>query len=182
MKANSATAPARKKTKLKDRHHPPLGPKGKPIRTKKVSSEFGTKTTDVKYIGLPVTMDIELERISNIIHSAFGSCGSDDWAVIEKAVRPKGKKPWEKDEYDEEQYEFPLYPGGSLVIGLTEHHEGDILGKKRWTLDMKAIQKGLQLLAQERPNTFLHMLTDENYDGPAADCFLQFCLFGQDMF
>ena len=68
-------------------------------------------------------------------------------------------------------YDYPLNPLGALVITTAFHEE-----PKR--LDAVIIEQGLTVMAEQYPQEFLHILSDDA-TAVTADMFLQCCLFGQ---
>jgi len=65
---------------------------------------------------------------------------------------------------------------GSLTITTLEGDE--FKGVKEWTLDLAAIRKGLQIMADKYPHHFRDAMA-ENDDAITGDVFLQCCLFDE---
>lgn len=66
---------------------------------------------------------------------------------------------------------YPLNEGGSLTIRDNED------GGKQYKLDMKAVKRGLELMAQRYPKYFTEILSG-NDDGNTSDALVQLALFG----
>src|SRR4051794_10292331 len=67
--------------------------------------------------------------------------------------------------------DYPLNPGGSLIITSFEDPDG-IDGVKAWRFDIEAAQRGLQLMAEKYPHHYADFMA-ENDDATTGDVFLQ---------
>lgn len=81
-------------------------------------------------------------------------------------------------------WEFPMHPGGQL--GLQMHRSEqyvEIEGVRRvhFLLDQGAIQSGIELMAREDPESF-EAVCDGSGDMFDSIRFVQYCLFGKDVF
>lgn len=122
----------------------------------------------MKEIEIKTTAKIPLERVGDLLVSAFE--GSNYWYTIEGWQEP----PAFEFRYDEAQiYEpvdYPLNRYGNLEIS---DPDGGL-----WDLTLPAIQRGLQLLADEYPQHW-DDFQNHNADASTGDVFLQLCLFGK---
>lgn len=107
--------------------------------------------------------------------------GSNYWYVIEKVfcthrdmAELVGGKIKDPDVYD------AIVDGQGVLIGLVEEDE-TVHGEKQWVLNREAITRGLQSLANNRPELFAKIAI-EDYDANDADVFLQYALFGELVF
>lgn len=132
-------------------------------------------------LSITVTQHVPLKRVSDLLCSAIEG-GSNYWYTIEKFNKPP-KLVFRTDAKTIFRHlDYPLNEGGSLIImshGDGDHSDGDeVNGKTRWTLDLPACQRGLQLMAEKYPSHFGDFIA-ENDDAITADVFLQCCLFGE---
>jgi len=126
---------------------------------------------------LKITQEVSLSRISNLLCDALEG-GSNYWYMIEEQIKPT------KIEFHESigshspklwAHEYPLNPGGALIISSTEEDDG-----KKYRLDFKAVERGLKLFSESKE--MKHHWADfinENEDGITADVFFQFCVLGE---
>lgn len=135
---------------------------------------------------IKTTRTITRERVANLLCSAFEG-GSNYWYRIEDFQAPTSyefnsgadlKKPAGYFKYTD----YPLNPGGYLVVSDYHGADGGVVMKRR--LNLRAIERGLNLLAQAHATgkDYGHHwrdFLDENDDATTADVFLQFCLFGE---
>lgn len=124
-----------------------------------------------------ITQNIPLNRISDLIIDALEG-GSNYWYMITKEIKPIV---WEFENDNGERFkemgkhwiqDYPLNPNGALIIDSIEDEE-----YKAMRLDLDAIKKGLQIMAEKDPQEFGNFLAEEE-DGNTADVFLQCCLLG----
>lgn len=123
--------------------------------------------------GIKVQQEVSYERIANLLCSAFdpASRGIGYWGTVEKYVAPK-ELAFQSDPEQVYQYmDYPLNEGGQIIVRDNEE-------EKVHTLDLEAIKKGLQIMADKEPRHFADIL-DENDDMTTADVFVQCALFGE---
>lgn len=131
---------------------------------------------------MKVCNEVSLSRISDMLCSAFEG-GSNYWYEITKFNEPPKMEflssPDLNDGKPFPHIDYPLNKGGSLVIRCIE---GDrINGKTHWKLDLAAIRKGLQLMAEKSPRHYANFVNEDD-DAETGDVFLQYCLFGEVIF
>lgn len=127
--------------------------------------------------GIEITIKtvIPLQRISDLLCSAFEG-GSNYWYEIKKFNRPPALTFRTDPDRIYRHLDYPLNPGGSLIIATNEGDE--INGKKEWTLDLESIKKGLEILQEKYPVNHWADFIGENDDANTGDAFLQCCCFG----
>ena len=118
---------------------------------------------------MKVTIEMPEQRIQDLLCNAFEG-GSNYWYVINGKNYPEGQTK-ESLGIEFEHLELP-FKGGSLIVGDFDGDEGDKV------LDLKAIKKGLRIMANKHPRHFGDWL-GENDDATTGDVFLQCCLFGE---
>ena len=130
---------------------------------------------------LKVQLDIPLETIANLLCSALegGAYGSGYWCEIVEYIKPSELTFRIDKEKIFRHIDYPMNKGGALIVKSTE--DDVINGNDRWRVDLPALHKGIQLLAEKVPYQF-HQLISENDDGDTADCFLQLACFGELIF
>lgn len=119
-------------------------------------------------------VDVSLESIANLLCSAFEG-GSNYWYEIQEFHKPPSLSFRTDKEKVFRHIDYPLNVGGSLVIKSLEDDE--INGAKQWTLNLKACDRGLNIMATKFPHHFANVVVDEG-DSNTGDVFLQCCLFG----
>lgn len=124
---------------------------------------------------IDVKLNVRMEDVANLLCSAFEG-GSNYWYMIEEQKVPERFEFLTDAEKVFPHIDYPLNPGGSLTITTLEGDEFN--GKKKWTLDLAAVQRGLAKMAKAAPRHFADVLRD-NADATTGDVFLQFCLFGE---
>ncbi len=131
--------------------------------------------------GVKTTVEITLRRIRDLLCSAFEG-GSNSWCRIKDRVLAegvfigdfrKGGRFNDPDDYWHPNQIIPTHPGCALIIDAPEDDDG-----KEYRLDMPALRKGLQVLADKYPHHFAAIL-DESDDADTGDAYLQVCLFGE---
>lgn len=127
---------------------------------------------------MTLALNVTDEMICNLLCSAFEG-GSNYWYFIEKFIKPSSFRFLTDEGRVYRHIDYPLNPGGSLLIRTLEHDEID--GSTEWTLDLPAIKRGLSTMALNYPNHFADVIA-ENDDSTTADVFLQCCLFGKLVF
>jgi hypothetical protein len=131
--------------------------------------------TPQQTLSVTVKHSVSLDRISNLLCSAFEG-GSNYWYVINEFVKPKALT-FRTDESEVYRHlDYPLNEGGALIIGDMEDEDSEA---KR--LDLKAIEKGLKIMAEKYPRHMLDFIND-NDDADTGDVFLQCCLFGEAIY
>ena len=129
------------------------------------------KTQTPQTLAVSVKHDISLDRISNLLCSAFEG-GSNYWYVINEFVKPKAFTFRTDEDEVYRHLDYPLNEGGALIVGDMEDEDSE---DKR--LDLEAIQKGLKIMAEKYPRHMSDFIND-NDDAITGDVFLQCCLFG----
>lgn len=140
-------------------------------------------TTTTPTISVTITKEIDLDSISSLLCSAFEG-GSNYWYEIDQYVAPATftylTEAGDCDEGETPQVfkhiDYPLNEGGAVIISVPEDDDG-----KTYTLDLKAIKKGLRIMAKDYPRHFTDFVK-ENDDACTGDVFLQCCLFGEVIF
>lgn len=118
-------------------------------------------------------IEISDQRIKDLLCSAFEG-GSNYWYWIDAENFPEGET-YETLNKNKDFYpylELPLMEGGSIIISSLEEPDNP-----KVTLDRKAIEKGLQVMAEKFPSHFGDFLA-ENDDATTGDVFLQCACFG----
>lgn len=132
-------------------------------------------TTQQPTISINVKHEISLDRIANLLCSAFEG-GSNYWYQIDKFIKPTNMTFQTDEDQIFRHLDYPLNEGGALIISDIE---GDEDKPKR--LDMEAIKKGLQIMAEKYPRNMGDFLND-NDDAETGDVFLQCCIFGDAIY
>jgi len=112
------------------------------------------------------------ERVQDLLCCALEG-GSNYWYTIVEKCYPEGQTK-ESLGIVYPHLELP-FKGGCLVIS-----DGDP-GTDNQTLDLAAIKRGLQLLADKYPKHWSDFM-QENEDADTGDVFLQLALFGEVIF
>lgn len=135
---------------------------------------------------IKTTRTITREQVANLLCSAFEG-GSNYWYRIEKFHEPTAYEfntgaDLGRPAGHFKQIDYPLNPGGYLVV--SDHYGADGGNVKKRRLNLRSIERGLNLLAQAyaaNKDYGYHWrdFVEENDDATTADVFLQFCLFGE---
>lgn len=134
-------------------------------------------TTTQPTVSVNVEHKVSLERISSLLCSAFEG-GSNYWYQIDKFIKPETMSFRTDEGQIFRHLDYPLNEGGALIISDIE---GD-LNEPPWKrLDLEAIKKGLQIMAEKYPRHMGDFL-NENDDADTGDVFLQCCLFGEAIY
>jgi len=148
-----------------------------PIRRLPIFILVMETTTQQPTISVNVKHEISLQRISDLLCSAFEG-GSNYWYQIDKFIKPKNLSFRTDEDQIYRHLDYPLNEGGALIISDIE---GD-LNEPPWKrLDLDAIKKGLQIMAEKYPRHMGDFLND-NDDADTGDVFLQCCLFGDAIY
>ena len=134
-----------------------------------------TDTPTQQTIKVTVNHQISLDRISNLLCSAFEG-GSNYWYEIQKFVEPKTITFRTDEDQVYKHLDYPLNDGGAVIVGDIEDEDSE---PKR--LDLNAIKKGIQIMAEKYPRHMSDFLND-NDDADTGDIFLQCCLFGEAIY
>jgi hypothetical protein len=134
-----------------------------------------TDTPTQQTIKVTVNHQISLDRISNLLCSAFEG-GSNYWYEIQKFVEPKTITFRTDEDQVYKHLDYPLNDGGAVIVGDIEDEDSE---PKR--LDLDAIKKGIQIMAEKYPRHMSDFLND-NDDADTGDIFLQCCLFGEAIY
>lgn len=130
---------------------------------------------------MKVNVEVDNEKIKGLLCCAFEG-GSNYWAKIDSCNLPDnlsmndfgvGGKFQTKNYWHWSQI-IPLVEGCSLII---EDQECHTYGEK-YILNIQAIHKGLQIMANQYPNHFADFMSQQD-DATTGDVFLQCCLFGK---
>lgn len=105
-------------------------------------------------------------EIENLICDALEG-GANYWYFIEKR----------EGDPKLEFYETPLREGCALYISDKKADDPRIKPENAVKLDRAAVEKGLQIMANQEKRHFADFISG-NYDGTTADVFLQCCIFG----
>ena len=139
-----------------------------------------------------INIEAKEERLQDLLTSALEG-GSNDWYFINEfnypnkcpkcgeltpcTTCPKCIKitiPQTKESLGIEFVHIELpFKGGWLTFTVPEDEDG-----KEYILDMKAIQRGVKVMAERYPGHFSDWVS-ENDDAITGDVFLQCCLFGE---
>ena len=119
-----------------------------------------------------VEVTVTEQMVEDLLCCAFEG-GSNYWYMIDSFNYPEGATQKSLG-IEFPQLELP-FRGGSLTISDIED------GDTKKTLDIKAIENGLKLLATKYPSQWQAFIS-ENHDGDTGDVFLQLCLFGEVVF
>ena len=128
---------------------------------------------------IPVTQEIPMKRILDLIATAFDGGMMNSWAMIDEAHYPDGfdvrnlewledKESWTKVR---KNYFAPLV--GYLVFCDVEDES-----IKHPKFDLDSIKKGLQIMARDCPRHYTDFI-QENSDAITGDVFVQCCIFGE---
>lgn len=126
---------------------------------------------------IPVTTDIPIQRVSDLLCSAFEG-GSNYWYQIDKFIKPLNFNNSEEGDEKFRHLSYPINEGGALVISADEEEEGKPV---TYSLNLETIEKGLKVMAEKYPRHFNDFM-QENDDACTGDVFLQCCLFGEVIF
>jgi hypothetical protein len=139
-----------------------------------------------------VKQEIPLKRIQDLLCCAFEG-GSNYWYTIVEFVKPAELKVRTEEGEIFRHLDYPVNEGGAVVVGDREEwypyrmekeraeHLKESFDKpepKKYRLDLEAIDRGLQLMADKYPRHFADFV-GENEDASTGDVFLQLCLFGE---
>jgi hypothetical protein len=127
-------------------------------------------------VRITMKYDVTKEQLSSLLTSAFEG-GSNYWCELNRKITPSKwefvTEPKASKHYLED---YPLNPGGALL--LTDKLEEE---SSPYRLDWEQLQKGLQIMADKYPESFL-LIINENDDANTGDCFLQCCIFGEEIY
>lgn len=145
---------------------------------------------DLQWSRIPIAFTVDERRVVNLLISAF-EYGSEYWIAAIVKVEPKdtqGNATY-RHIYDREKVfdpeappmriphaEYPLLPGGAVIVQLDEAVDGKGLSH---VLDRAAIEKGLKLFFSPAYSRHSCNWLNEEDDAETADVFLQLCLFGE---
>ncbi|MDD5092815.1 MAG: hypothetical protein PHV74_00320 [Dehalococcoidia bacterium] len=116
---------------------------------------------------LTATNQIEDQRVKDLLTSALEG-GSNYWYMITRHTYAPGLG---RNDVEFPHIDLPFIDGGSLTIKADED-------PKEYTLDRRAIEKGLRIMAEKYSKHFSDFM-NENDDSITGDVFLQCCLFGE---
>jgi hypothetical protein len=140
-----------------------------------------------------ITTQVSERRMADLLCNALEG-GSNYWYDIKEFIAPPEitfrtwDRTWAQSVGGEEpnavkifrHIDYPMSTGGALVIqSLAEGNEPDeINGNTQWRLDLPAMRRGLQLMAEKYPHHWRDFQTG-NDDAATGDVFLQLSLFGE---
>jgi len=125
-------------------------------------------------------------RVADMLCNALEG-GSNYWYMIEEKTEPTE---WTRyGDYNDGKTKYAhLYPfnkGGALIFSVMSEERDEEARKAeeamRYTLDFKAVEKGLQAMALGYRRHYADFITG-NDDATTADVFLQCCLFGEAIY
>lgn len=119
-----------------------------------------------------VNQFVPFRRVGDLLCSAFEG-GSNYWCHIDEFHEPpKIAFRWDsKNLY--KHVDYPLNPGGYLLISDPEDGEGD-----QHRLDLNSLQNGLRVMNAKYPEHWRDFMAEAD-DATTGDVFLQCCLFGE---
>lgn len=120
------------------------------------------KPVEKKLFSVTIENVVTAKDLDYVLDSAFGPSGCHYW--VEDVII--------LDKKDGEYLSQIVVKGGKLQL---VHDEG-----KTAVLDLEAVRRGIPLLCKHTGKTWKGFC--ENYDGPAADTFVQLCLFGEILY
>jgi hypothetical protein len=133
-----------------------------------------------------ITTQVSERRMADLLCNALEG-GSNYWYRIKEFIAPPviAFHTWET-EWDGpnsvkvfRHIDYPCNEGGALIIeAFSENEPDEINGKKEWRLDLPAMHRGLQLMAEKYPHHWGDFQA-ENGDAITGDVFLQLSLFGE---
>jgi len=118
-------------------------------------------------------VQIDSDKIAELLCSAFEG-GSGYWSEIGGYNVPKEVWLWGDGSNIFKYIQYPLSKGGAVIV--LETGDGDV--SKEHVLDLAAIKRGLQTMANKEPRHFANFLAG-NGDADTGDVFLQCCLLGE---
>lgn len=125
-----------------------------------------TKTLCNPIVTVKTEISIDTQSLSDLLCNAIEG-GSNYWC---KSIDRVGDSPAEY------RHEHPFYEGCSLLVVPSEETE-----KNEYIVDIQAIRKAVQIMANSYPIAFNDLLND-NADAETGDIFLQLCCFGEVIF
>ena len=124
----------------------------------------------VETIEVTTKLQVPIQRVKDLVSAAMEG-GVQYWAKIARYELDGVTKP------EFPHINVPFMPGCAIII---DDIEGDPeLSNKR--LDMDAMKRGLQLMADKNPRHFKELL-DEGEDAETGDVFIQLCVYGEIVF
>lgn len=142
------------------------------MKLKKVGNKL---LTPAKTDEFSITINVKLQRLADMLCSALEG-GSNYWCQIESYKEPKTLVFRTDKSSVYKHIDYPMNDGGAVVIKDLESTDG-----KTYIIDLPTIRRGAAIMAQKYPRKFADMLTD-NDDAWTADCFLQCCAFGDEIY
>jgi hypothetical protein len=130
-----------------------------------------------------VKMEVSDQTIRDLLVSALEG-GSNYWYCISDYRFPEGVSyedfqeggQFTLDEYYHPTQLIPFHEGCEMVfIDVDTQDEPE---REEFVLNKEALQRGLQVMADEYPKHFADA-TGEDWDAITADVYLQCCLFGK---
>lgn len=131
-----------------------------------------------------VKSKVSRERVGHLLSCAFEG-GSNYWYRIEETHKPDRfeyysckKNPGEEKQEVFPHIDYPLNPGGHLIVSDFYGADGDEEQMVRKTLDLAALSLGLQRMEEMYLHHFVNFMKGDE-DAETGDVFLQCCLFGE---
>lgn len=127
---------------------------------------------------MKITVDVPDDRVANCLVSALEG-GSRHWSTIKSYHKPKGALTFRLDKDQVFRHvDYPMSEGGAITINEFDEDRPRNDPGKDHRLDRAAIQRGLQVMAEQCPRHFA-ALVGENDDAETGDVLLQCALFGK---
>ena len=143
---------------------------------------FGGKLPEVEYT---VKKTLTAEDIDDIFTTAIEG-GIGYWSVLDNTT-PEWKKAMKNlkdagaDCYWGTVATKVLLNGDKIRFYDAEADEDDLQDDEIWYLDMEKFINGCEIYEKER-GSILKCLIGGDFDAVEADCFIQYCLFGEIIF
>lgn len=105
--------------------------------------------------------------------------GSNYWYYITELVEPTGgPRPWPGNTEIFKHLDYPLMPGGALII---EDIEGIHPASEFKPVNRETLVRGVEIMAEKYPVRFAEMV-EERDDADTGDCLLQCTCLGEVVF
>lgn len=130
-----------------------------------------------------VKQEIPTARVADLLCSGMEG-GIGYWGQIVDYVTPIDYPNGPMDfRFDAKQLfrhiDFPLNPGGAVILEITE--AGEVTDEKVFVLTLDKLEAGLTIMAAKYPRHFANFMA-QNEDAETGDVFIQCALFGETVF